>query len=209
MDGRRTVSEICRLSGNPDELSTLVVLHNLVRAKFVQVVPPLHPPSAEPEPEPAAPAEPSSTVKFQDGAPAPPMGPVSVDFSLPVPARRPEDDTKEVVTPRAVPYMGDSQRITVSRLVLLSEDAEKSFPLTRDSHSVGRHKNNDIVVNDAKVSSFHARIDRTPDGFVVVDLKSRNGSFVNGRRADNTLLKTGDEIRMGTARMQYRVDYQT
>ena len=66
---------------------------------------------------------------------------------------------------------------------------------------------NDIVVADAKVSSFHARIDRTSEGFVLVDLKSRNGCWVNGKRAENTLLATGDEIRVGAARVIYKVDY--
>ncbi len=41
IDGRRSLSEICRLAGNPDELATLQILHNLVQAKFVAVVPPL------------------------------------------------------------------------------------------------------------------------------------------------------------------------
>jgi pSer/pThr/pTyr-binding forkhead associated (FHA) protein len=71
---------------------------------------------------------------------------------------------------------------------------------------VGRHRNNDIVISDPKVSSFHARIDRSADGFVVVDLKSRNGSFINGRRVETGPLTNGDELRMGPARLVYRVD---
>jgi pSer/pThr/pTyr-binding forkhead associated (FHA) protein len=97
--------------------------------------------------------------------------------------------------------------VTVSHLVLVEDGRETSFPLTRDTYTVGRHKNNDIVISDAKVSSFHARIDRTPDGFVVIDLQSRNGSYVNGRRIETALLKTGDELRMGAARLSYKVDY--
>ena len=71
---------------------------------------------------------------------------------------------------------------------------------------MGRHRNNDIVISDPKVSSFHARLDRSPDGFVVVDLKSRNGSFINGRRVETGPLRNGDEVRMGPARLVYRVD---
>jgi pSer/pThr/pTyr-binding forkhead associated (FHA) protein len=40
-----------------------------------------------------------------------------------------------------------------------------------------------------------------------VDLKSRNGSFVNGKRIETAPLKTGDEVRLGTARLLYKVDY--
>ena len=63
------------------------------------------------------------------------------------------------------------------------------------------------MITDPKVSSFHARIDRTPDGFVLVDLKSRNGSYVNGHRIETALLKTGDEVRLGAAQARLQVDF--
>ena len=94
-------------------------------------------------------------------------------------------------------------------LVLVADGKETSFPLSRDAYTLGRHRNNDIVISDPKVSSFHARIDRSPDGFVLVDLNSRNGTFVNGKRIDSGILKTGDEVRLGTARLLYKVDYTT
>jgi len=83
---------------------------------------------------------------------------------------------------------------------------ETGYPLTRDTYTVGRHRNNDIVVSDPKVSSFHARFDRTLEGFVLVDLRSRNGSFVNGKRVDAVVLQNGDEVRLGTARLRYKMD---
>jgi pSer/pThr/pTyr-binding forkhead associated (FHA) protein len=121
-------------------------------------------------------------------------------------APKPEDDTKEIVSPKAVQYSG-AMKLTVSRLILTDKGEEKSFPLARDTYTLGRHRNNDIVITDPKVSSFHARIDRTPDAFMLVDLKSRNGSFVNGKRIESAALKTGDEVRLGTARLLYKVDY--
>jgi pSer/pThr/pTyr-binding forkhead associated (FHA) protein len=132
---------------------------------------------------------------------------VEVEFATPIRGTAVADDTKEIVSPQAVHYAGGVQRVTVSRLVLLQDGGETSFPMTRDTYTVGRHRNNDIVVSDPKVSSFHARIDRTPDGFLLVDLKSRNGSFVNGRRVESALLHTGDEVRLGAARLTYKVDY--
>jgi pSer/pThr/pTyr-binding forkhead associated (FHA) protein len=119
------------------------------------------------------------------------------------------DDTKEIVTPKAVQYMANRKQVVSSRLVLVTGDGETSFPLTRDAYTIGRHRNNDIVISDPKVSSFHARIDRSVEGYVLVDLKSRNGSYVNGKRIESGLLKTGDEVRMGTARLAYKVDYTT
>jgi pSer/pThr/pTyr-binding forkhead associated (FHA) protein len=103
--------------------------------------------------------------------------------------------------------MSNRETVMAIRLVLMGPGGETSFPLTRDAYTIGRHRNNDIMVSDPKVSSFHARLDRQPDGFLLVDLKSRNGSYVNGKKVENAVLKSGDEIRMGTARLVYRVDY--
>ena len=63
------------------------------------------------------------------------------------------------------------------------------------------------MISEPKVSSFHARLDRSPEGFVLVDLKSRNGSYVNGGRIESAQLNTGDEVRLGTALIAYKVDY--
>ena len=130
-----------------------------------------------------------------------------MQFQSGVRAPRQKDDTHEIVTKNAVQYVGQQGKATASRLVLMKDGGgETSFPLTRDTYTVGRHRNNDIVISDAKVSSFHARLDRSPEAFVVVDLKSRNGSFINGRRVETGPLGNGDELRMGPARLVYRVD---
>jgi pSer/pThr/pTyr-binding forkhead associated (FHA) protein len=152
-----------------------------------------------PAPPPAA-ADPHQTQKLK---------PPAVEFATPVRGPKQEDDTRQIVTPKAVQYLANVQKVTVSRLILVTDGRETSFPLTGDTYTLGRHKNNDISVADPKVSSFHARIDRSPDGFVLVDLGSRNGTFVNGKRIESGILKTGDEVRLGTARLLYKVDYTT
>jgi hypothetical protein len=202
VDGRRSLAEICRLAGSPDDLGTLQILHNLVLAKFVAVAPPVPIPVAET----ALAADPRGTHKLEDGKPVEAAAPVAVEFAT-VMRPRPEDDTKEIVTPKAVQYLGHVGKVTVSRLTLAVGGQETNFPLTRDTYTLGRHRNNDIVISDPKVSSFHARLDRSPEGFHLVDLKSRNGSYVNGERIESAQLNTGDEIRLGTARLAYKVDY--
>jgi hypothetical protein len=218
VDGRRSLSEICRLAGNPDDLTTLQIVYRLVSANLVVVVEPLQVRSelAEAEPDLGLPppgelthrAGPRATVGIKPAsAPEPPPAPVAVQYSAPITDRRIPDDTKEIVSSKAVAYLG-LNKIMVGRLVLVEQGkAETSFPLSKDSSTLGRHRNNDIVIADPKVSSFHARIDRTADGHVILDLKSRNGTFVNGRRVETIPLKTDDEIRVGTARLRYKVDY--
>jgi hypothetical protein len=200
VDGRRTLKEICQLAGNLDEALTLQILHNLVTAKFVTVVPA---PASTPTPTIPPPQAPGHGTEKMGEARASGGG-VSVEFSEGQEPKA-EDDTKEIVTPKAVQYQ-TARKLTTSRLVLVKDGEETSYPLTRDTYTVGRHRNNDIVVSDPKVSSFHARFDRTLEGFVLVDLRSRNGSFVNGRRVDALVLQTGDEVRLGTAKLLYKMD---
>jgi hypothetical protein len=200
VDGRRTVEEICRTSGTDEGPESLQVLWKLQRARFIALAPPA------PEPQPQKSSADTQKVPVVSRTQKAPV-PVDVEFVTPVRGTAVQDDTKEIVSPLAVQYQADVRHVTVSRLVLLQDGQETSFPLTRDTYTVGRHRNNDIVIADPKVSSFHARIDRTPDGFRLVDLKSRNGSFVNGKRVDSTVLRTADELRLGTAKLLYKIDY--
>ena len=56
------------------------------------------------------------------------------------------------------------------------------FELTKEVTLFGRDVTNDIVLADAEVSRQHARLTHTPGGYVLEDLGSTNGSFVNGER---------------------------
>jgi hypothetical protein len=202
VDGRRSLREICSLADDADPLGTLQILWNLVRARMLRVVPP--PPLPPPAHAQIAPAEPGGKRRKSGEMRS---SHSRVEFGSMARAPKIEDDTREIVTPAAVQYLGNAKTVTVSRLVLVEQGRETSFPLARETCTLGRHKNNDVVITDPKVSSFHARIDRTPEGFLLVDLKSRNGSFVNGHRVETALLRTGDELRLGAARLVYRVDY--
>jgi hypothetical protein len=71
-------------------------------------------------------------------------------------------------------------------------------PLFDNEYTIGRDATNTIVIADPSVSSRHARVFRTPDGFMLEDLKSRNGTFVNGERVgEQVLLNDNDVVRFG------------
>jgi FHA domain len=64
--------------------------------------------------------------------------------------------------------------------------------------TVGRTPDNQISIATPDVSRRHARIECRPDGsFVVIDLRSGNGTFVNGERIKERRLKDGDKVRFG------------
>jgi hypothetical protein len=67
---------------------------------------------------------------------------------------------------------------------------------------LGRDPGCDIVLNDTKCSRRHAVIEDTPEGLVIRDSGSANGVYVNERRVDRSLVKTGDTIRLGDVRLR-------
>ena len=73
----------------------------------------------------------------------------------------------------------------------------KEIPLEGDSRTIGREPGNDVVVENLLVSGFHARIDLAGKDYILTDLQSKNGTFVNGERITSTKLKNGDQILIG------------
>jgi pSer/pThr/pTyr-binding forkhead associated (FHA) protein len=67
---------------------------------------------------------------------------------------------------------------------------------------VGRDASCELVIADRQVSRYHARIERTPEGVVLEDLGSKNGTFCNGNRIeDPILLKDGDMIQVALVQL--------
>lgn len=80
-----------------------------------------------------------------------------------------------------------------------------AIPLLKRQLLVGRRESCDIVLRFANVSAHHCRIDLHAGYWYVKDLKSRNGTRVNGVRIDETRLDPGDELTI--ARHRYRFIY--
>ena len=73
-----------------------------------------------------------------------------------------------------------------------------AFDLTKEVTLMGRDVTNDISLGDPEVSRQHARLTRTPGGYVLEDLGSTNGSFVNGERlVAPRVLAPGDLLGLG------------
>lgn len=65
------------------------------------------------------------------------------------------------------------------------------------SLTIGRRETNDVVIEDPAVSGHHAKIDAMDDRFVLIDLQSKNGSFVNEQLVNSHWLKHEDVITIG------------
>lgn len=69
---------------------------------------------------------------------------------------------------------------------------------------IGRTADNQIRLNVAAVSRRHAQITFSPVGYLLRDLDSENGTWVNGERVTERLLVDGDQVQFGTARLIFR-----
>lgn len=117
-----------------------------------------------------------------------------------------DDDTSLLVSIEARFSYADVVRPTIAQLTINGgEQAGKAFPLSEPEYLIGRHRDNTIQLTDLGVSGFHARIYRGPDGYVLEDLKSRNGTWVNGTRIFHTTLAHGDQVHVGQTDLVYEL----
>lgn len=77
------------------------------------------------------------------------------------------------------------------------------FFITQTRTAVGRAADNDWVLNDREVSKYHAEIVAHDSGYSVVDLKSSNGTFVNGKKIAVQRLEERDAVEFGSCRFLF------
>lgn len=75
----------------------------------------------------------------------------------------------------------------------------KTFPVVAPT-VIGRQHDCDIAIASEEISRRHAQVKPTPDGLLVEDLGSSNGTYINGSRVQSGLLKAGDELRLDAVR---------
>lgn len=136
-------------------------------------------------------------------APVPPVRSVVTDKTDLIPVVDPNltaasGETVAVATPAV--------RLPRARLLLAEKGAEREIPLTQPDTTVGRDPGNPVVVSDPQASRRHARIFVDDGDFWVEDLKSRNGTRVNGEIATRQKLKSGDQIGVGDTILTFLPD---
>ena len=83
-------------------------------------------------------------------------------------------------------------------------NAGSRFLLDSDVTTAGRHPSSDIFLDDVTVSRRHAEFARADDdGFLVRDVGSLNGTYVNRERIDDAALAGGDEVQIGKYRLVF------
>jgi pSer/pThr/pTyr-binding forkhead associated (FHA) protein len=93
----------------------------------------------------------------------------------------------------------------VIKLILEERGELQPLELDRDTVTIGRTADNAVRVADALSSRTHCKIEKTKDGFFVEDMKSRNGTTLNGDRlVERKLLAVGDRIAIGQSVIHFQ-----
>jgi DNA-binding NtrC family response regulator len=98
------------------------------------------------------------------------------------------------------------QRLAAQQFHLVLLDTERAgsvFPLTRESLRVGKAQDNDIVIDHPTVSRNHAVVSRQGDRFLVQDLGSTNGTFLDGAQVREAFLRPGALLEVGDVRLRF------
>lgn len=203
------------VTGDGHETSRLV--HRLrVRGLIEETSDPLEETSRDgaagerPEPEPGISHESSpAEVASEPGEEGPVVAPQEGGHPAEVPVAetvfRPLDPTaRDLPVESVVPGGTASDAELPFAILTLDDDAKTSYPLLEDQMTIGRSDGNSVRIVHGSISGRHARVDRTPAGYRLEDLKSRNGTFVNGNRVeDGVLLNNDDRVRLGTVYMTF------
>jgi ABC transport system ATP-binding/permease protein len=118
------------------------------------------------------------------------VGPVALQFG--------DDGAGSAVPASAVPRAAEpGPAVSAATARVMMGGNEVSVIPLRDKLVFGRASECDVAMNDAGVSRQHASVERSSTGFLLTDLRSRGGSFVNGHRFERHELVIGDQVQIG------------
>jgi pSer/pThr/pTyr-binding forkhead associated (FHA) protein len=138
-----------------------------------------------------------------DGSPPP----IETTATLPfVPASREPEPAAAAANAATAPAQPLSLPAGVALLVVHhGPNAGARFLLDLDVVTAGRQPESDIFLDDVTVSRQHAEFRRAAHTYSIVDLKSLNGTYVNGERVHRAALAGGDDVQIGKFRMTFRM----
>lgn len=89
-------------------------------------------------------------------------------------------------------------------LTVIGDDLEADyFILTGEEALIGRSPDASVLLDDVTVSRQHAKITKESNGWVINDLRSLNGTYLNRERVEKGKLSDGDELQVGKFRFVF------
>ena len=88
-------------------------------------------------------------------------------------------------------------------VILEGPDKNKKMTLSKNVIKIGKKENNDLVLTDKTVSRNHLEIEYRDDSFILRDLESTNGTYLNGNKVKEAFLSPGDFIKLGNSAIEF------
>ncbi len=88
-------------------------------------------------------------------------------------------------------------------IVRRGRNAGSRYVLDADVTTAGRHPESDIFLDDVTVSRRHVEIRRNGSDYTATDVGSLNGTYVNRERVDESPLRDGDELQIGSFKLVF------
>jgi diguanylate cyclase (GGDEF)-like protein len=107
------------------------------------------------------------------------------------------DDTTSIADSSAILRGRRGGRVRAYLIVLAGSNVGEMFKVGQEELVLGRGGTADVRLLDDGISRLHCRVRLIPEGLQVEDLKSRNGTFVNGERLTTRVLHDGDKLQLG------------
>lgn len=98
----------------------------------------------------------------------------------------------------------NSQAPRRAALLLETDQGVHPIPLESTLMTIGRGLNNDVILEDTRVSRHHAQVQYKTRRFWLTDLKSTNGTYVNGERITEADLRNGDVVSLGGLELTFQ-----
>jgi hypothetical protein len=113
-------------------------------------------------------------------------------------------DTQGMTPPNTVD--ADSAEEPFPKNAFLIIDGVKVFPLIQSVVNIGRRLDNQLIIDDPRISRNHAQVRAIKGRFVIFDLNSTGGTFVNGQRTNQSVMYPGDVISLAGVPLIYGQD---
>ena len=110
----------------------------------------------------------------------------------------------QALLPRNMAPVPENVRAVVR--VVQGQSAGTELRLTKSITGMGRDAQNDLVIDDVRVSNFHMAIFHASDEFRIRDLGSTNGTFLNGSQVTEYSLHHGDWIQVGGCVIRFEIE---
>ncbi len=113
----------------------------------------------------------------------------------------------DFIPPTKIQYVGEGAapklHLRKCRLAVVGQEKGEELTFDKGEIRIGAMDDNDVVISDETVSRYHCKIVQDDTGYLLIDLGSTNGSFINKVRVREAFLKPGCTLHLGTSELKF------